>query len=281
MALRLRGDLRGWLQARWAAAARRRRGIVRALWPGSAHGVQRPGRPGVVVGGLAPHLPGRIDQSTRMAHPEQQLSTVLAELLEREHSAAGLTLGEVFQRIGDRGFGLLLIVLSLPSALPVPAPGYSTPFGVLIAVLALQMLAGRTTPWLPQRAARLKLSGKFIDVMLSFLSRFFGKVEFLIRPRLQWVGSRAGRAFLGALVLIMACLMILPIPLTNTAPAFVILLTGIGLTEEDGLFSIFAGVLGVVATALYTVVLYLFIRFGLEGIVMIKDGVKAALRLGG
>jgi len=65
--------------------------------------------------------------------------------------------GEVFERIGDRGFGVLLIILSLPSALPVPAPGYSTPFGILIAVLALQMIAGRTTPWLPERAARTKL----------------------------------------------------------------------------------------------------------------------------
>ena len=79
----------------------------------------------------------------------ENLSTALAGLLAREHSAVGLTLGEVFQRIGDRGFGLLLIVLSLPSALPIPAAGYSTPFGIIIAVLALQMLAGRTSPWIP------------------------------------------------------------------------------------------------------------------------------------
>lgn len=216
-----------------------------------------------------------------MDHQRESLSTVLAGLLARDQSDAGLTLGEVFRRIGDRGFGLLLIVLSLPSALPLPAAGYSTPFGILIAVLALQMLAGRTTPWLPERAARTKLHGKFIDVMLGFFSKFFSKVEFLIRPRLQWVGSRAGRAFLGLLVLIMAGLMILPIPLTNTFPAFVIFLTGIGLTEEDGLFSIFAGLLGVVSTALYAVVVYIFIRFGLEGIEMIKEWIKSGAGLAG
>lgn len=216
-----------------------------------------------------------------MHSEREQLSTVLEELLAREHSADGLTLGDVFERIGDRGFGLLLIILSLPSALPVPAPGYSTPLGVLIAILALQMLAGRTTPWLPERAARTKLHGKFIDAMLGFLAKFFAKVEFLIRPRLRWVGSRAGLAFLGALVLIMACLMILPIPLTNTAPAFVIFLTGIGLTEEDGLFSIFAGLLGIAATTLYAVVVYIFIRFGFEGIDMIKAWIKATAGLAG
>ena len=211
----------------------------------------------------------------------ENLSTALAGLLAREHSAAGLTLGEVFQRIGDRGFGLLLIVLSLPSALPIPAAGYSTPFGIIIAVLALQMLAGRTSPWIPERAARTKLHGKFIDVMLGFFTKFFSKVEFLIRPRLTWVGSRPGRAFLGLLVLIMAGLMILPIPLTNTFPAFVIFLTGIGLTEEDGLFSIFAGVLGVLSTVLYGMVIYWFVRFGLEGIEMLKESIKSAAGLAG
>jgi hypothetical protein len=216
-----------------------------------------------------------------MDHARENLSAALAGLLARENSAAGLTLGEIFRRIGDRGFGVLLVILSLPSALPVPAPGYSTPFGILIAVLALQMIAGRTSPWLPERAARTRLHGKFIDTMLGFFAKFFGKVEFLIRPRLAWVGSRAGRAFLGVLVLVMACLMILPIPLTNTFPAFVIFLTGIGLTEEDGLFSIFAGLLGVFATALYAVVVYLFIRFGLEGIEMIKEWVKSAAGMGG
>lgn len=212
-----------------------------------------------------------------MENHRENLSAVLGQLLSRERAEHRLTLGEVFERIGDRGFGLLLIILSLPSALPVPAPGYSTPFGILIAVLALQMLAGRKSPWLPPRAARTELHGKFLDGMLSFFTKFFGKVEFLIRPRLRWVGSRGGLAFLGVLVLLMACLMILPIPLTNTFPAFVIFLTGIGLTEEDGLFSLGAALLGVLAVGLYAVVVYFFIRFGLEGVEMMKEWIKAAL----
>jgi hypothetical protein len=211
----------------------------------------------------------------------ERLSTVLEGLLAREHSDAGLTLGEVFERMGDRGFGLLLVILSLPSALPIPAPGYSTPLGMLMALLAVQMMLGRTTPWLPERAARMRLHGKFIDAMLGFFSRLFDRLEFLIRPRMRWVGSRAGLAGLGTLVLIMSCLMILPVPLTNTAPAIVIFLTGIGLTEEDGLFSLFAAVLGVAATALYAVVVYLLVRFGMEGIEMVKAWIKAALGMAG
>lgn len=209
--------------------------------------------------------------------PHEKLSQTLTALLAREHTQEGLTLGEVVQRIGDRGFGLLLLVLSLPSALPIPAPGYSTPFGILIALLALQMLCGRTTPWMPARAAGLQLKGKFLDAMLGFAGKFFAKVEFLIRPRWRWVGSRAGRAFMGGLVLIMAALMILPIPLTNTFPAFVIFVIGIGLTEDDGLAALLACILGVLAVLLYAGVIYIFIRFGLEGIDLLKDRIKEFL----
>lgn len=204
------------------------------------------------------------------------LTEDLKKLLARKNSSEGLTLGEVFERIGDRGFGLLLLVLSLPSALPVPAPGYSTPFGILLFILGLQMLFGRRTPWLPRRAGAMRLKGGFIDVMMSFFEKFFSKAEFFVRPRLRWVGSRAGMVFLGALVVLMAGLMILPIPLTNTAPAFVIFLIGTGLSEDDGLFCIFAGALGVAATAAYALVLYLFFRFGIAGLGQISEWVRGA-----
>ncbi|KAF0126672.1 MAG: Exopolysaccharide synthesis ExoD [Elusimicrobia bacterium] len=206
------------------------------------------------------------------------LTDDLKKILALENSARGVTLGEVFGRIGDRGFGLLLLVLSLPSALPLPAPGYSTPFGILLFILALQMIYGRRTPWLPARAAGVRLKGRFVEGMIAFLEKFFGKVEFLIKPRLRWVGSRWGLVFLGLLVLIMAGLMILPIPLTNTAPAFVIFLIGVGLSEEDGFFCLLAAVLGVLATAVYALVVYLFYRFGVAGLDQITEWLREFAR---
>ena len=60
-------------------------------------------------------------------------------------------ISEVARAVGEKGFGMLLVVLSLPSALPVPAPGYSTPFGLVMALIALQMVCGRRTVWLPYK----------------------------------------------------------------------------------------------------------------------------------
>lgn len=211
---------------------------------------------------------------------KESLSTTLRDLIARDESGADVSIANVFQRIGDRGFGLLLMILSLPSALPLPAPGYSTPFGILLAILALQMIFGRRSPWLPAWTGKLKLSGGFAEKMLGMSAKFFRYIEYFIRPRMRWISSRAGLPFMGVLVLIMACLMILPIPLTNTFPAFVIFLIGIGLTEEDGLFCFGASVLALVSTALYGYVLYLFITFGVEGVLRLKDLIKSALGMG-
>jgi len=191
---------------------------------------------------------------------ESSLSQNLNQLLERNEQAP-LTLGQIFDRVGDKGFGLLLLTLSLPSALPVPAPGYSTPFGILLLILALQMMLGRTTPWLPAWARRRCIPEQLAHTMLGAAARFFARVEHLIRPRFEWCSTRLGHFVLGTLVALMAMLMILPIPLTNTAPAMVIFLIGVSLTEDDGAFALASTLAALCAAALYALVLWLFVLF--------------------
>ncbi len=202
--------------------------------------------------------------------PKESLSQSLNRLLETSHSN-NLSIGKISDRVGDKGFGLLLVLLSLPSALPVPAPGYSTPFGLLLSILGLQMMLGKQSPWLPARARRIVLKRTVAEKVIRGGAFFFGKVEHLIRPRLSWIGGRLGLPFMGILVLLMSALMILPIPLTNTAPAMVIFLIGAGLTEDDGLVAAAACALGVLAALLYAVVIYLAVTVGFESITQLKE----------
>ncbi len=66
-----------------------------------------------------------------MAEQGRTLSADISRLLELK-TGEDLTLGDITTAVGERGFGILFVLLSLPSALPVPAPGFSTPFGVVI-----------------------------------------------------------------------------------------------------------------------------------------------------
>lgn len=186
-----------------------------------------------------------------------------------------LTVGLLLDRVGDKGFGLLLLVLALPSALPVPAAGYSVPFGILLLGVGLQMILRRPRPVFPSRLRSTRLPRGLMDQMLKAGIWFFGRIERWIRPRLEWIGGGPGRSLMGVLVVVMAILMIIPIPLTNTAPAMVIFLIGIGLTERDGLFALGACFLGVAAVALYAALVVALVLYGPEVITEVKDWIKA------
>jgi hypothetical protein len=187
-----------------------------------------------------------------------------------EGSDQPTNLGELFDRIEGKGFGLLLAVLSIPSALPVPAPGYSIPFALVLFPLAVQMLKGRTTPWLPDklRAKPIKAGGggvKFFKAAAKFI-RFWEK---LIKPR----GVAAFRSPLLQRTLAIAVLacsvsMMLPIPLTNTLPALGIFLISLGLLEEDIVFAIFGLIVaaaGLTITGLILFAIFALFRSGFSG----------------
>lgn len=206
-----------------------------------------------------------------------KLSDSLASLLGGD---APLSIRLIGERVGDRGFGLLLVVLSLPSALPVPAAGYSVPFGILLALLAWQMIRGLRRPVFPQRFEKAQLSPAMAQRLLRGSRWFFQRIEWCIRPRLAFMTQRGGRVLMGALVAAMAVLMMIPIPLTNTAPAFVIFLIGVGLTEEDGLFALGACVAGVLAVCFYAALVWAILVYGPEIVVTLKDAIKAWLGMG-
>lgn len=202
--------------------------------------------------------------------PHVPLGDAIAGVLHAGHKE-GPSIGEITSAVAEKGFGLLFIVLSLPSALPVPAPGYSTPFGIVIALIALQLLVGRRRIWLPKRLEAIRIRPKLADRMLGTAAGFLRRIERRIRPRQCWIRSRAGQAGLSIVIVMMASLMILPIPLTNTFPAMVIFLVGVGLSEEDGLLAILAFAIGLAALALYGAIIYLLITEGPQAIDALKE----------
>ena len=207
------------------------------------------------------------------------LSRDLAELKART-AATGFSLGEVVGAFGDRGYGLLLVILALPSAMPLPAPGYSTPFGIALLLVGVQMLAGKRVPWLPRRVLQRRVTPKTGERMLGFGMRFFGKVEHLVSPRLPWLFQRGWLSFISFLLLAMAFLMMLPIPLTNTVPAAAVFLLGIGLVEKDGWVVLAACVMAALAALLYALAFWAIFHFGLQGMEEIKEIVRDYLRRG-
>lgn len=205
-----------------------------------------------------------------------RVSAELSELQDRVGDA-GYRVDDLLNLFGDRGFGVFLIFLSVPSALPVPAPGYSTPFGLILLLIGTQMVLQRPRPWLPLRARNVLISARTGRRIVSGLTWIFAKLERFVRPRFLWITDRRGFALTGGLVALMGALMCFPIPLTNTAPAFVILVIGIGLTEKDGLFTAGAVAAGLALSLFYAAAFVAIFHFGLQGMDEVREILKGWL----
>ncbi|MEM9807824.1 MAG: exopolysaccharide biosynthesis protein [Cyanobacteria bacterium P01_D01_bin.56] len=181
-----------------------------------------------------------------------------------------VTLNELLTLGGERTFGFLFVLLSLPSALPVPAPGYSIPFGIVMLLLAVQLIIGRKKPWLPEGwlakgFERTKVAG-FITKGLPWLQ----KIEAVSRPRLSIIcTSPVGRLVLGLAIALMSVSMMIPIPGTNTVPAIGIFVIGFGLLDDDGAISLAGLTICTLAIGLVGSILF----FGAEAVDSIKNQV--------
>lgn len=190
----------------------------------------------------------------------QKLSLELENLIKTA-DPDGIKFGELLHILSLRGFGFLLVLLSLPSALPIPAPGYSSPFALLIILLDLQIIAGRSSPVIPQRVHSKKISAKMVDLMQKRGIPFLRLIERFSKPRFGGLSERRlTRFILGIVILPVAIVMLIPIPFTNTVFSGAILLIGIGLANDDELFMLGGALVGLTAAA---VVVTLLIAGGL------------------
>lgn len=201
-----------------------------------------------------------------------KLSVELNRYFFEDERKETVTLSDILSLAGERIFGFLLLILSLPSALPVPAPGYSIPFGILIFLLAIQLIGGAKIPWLPSKmmngSMKTETARKFVKMGLPWLNR----IEAITKPRLSYIcTSVGGRIIIGIAIALMAISMMIPIPGTNTAPAMGIFVTAFGLQEDDGFITLAGLTICLLAGIVSTSIIIAFIWGGSSIIDLIKQ----------
>ena len=177
-----------------------------------------------------------LPESVLTPQPPQNLSAVLlafAASLDRER----IQWGELDQLLGDRSFGFLLLLFALPNAIPfVGIPGVSTVTGIVLIVIALQMIAGLRRLYLPASIQQRSFSGKGFKKLIQRAAPWLAKLERGLKPRWPWLTSPRAERWLGGVCLLLALLLILPIPFGNFFPGFAVVLLALGLIEKDGVF---------------------------------------------
>lgn len=163
--------------------------------------------------------------------PASQLIDELTDSLSGDR----VSVGDLLARLEGRGIGLLLIILALPVCVP-NIPGISTIFGLLLIGPSIQMTLLHKKLWTPAFVRRWDFKGSDFRKALKICAAILRKVEYLARPR--WVFLTRGPAFiyLGLQTLLMALILLLPIPGANIIPGIAVVLTGLAILQRDGLF---------------------------------------------
>ncbi len=200
-----------------------------------------------------------------------KLSNELQRYFFEEERPSNVNLAEILLLAKERIFGFLLVILSLPSALPIPAPGYSVPFGILIFLLAVQLIVGAKTPWLPQKMMNHPIKLTTVQGFLKKGLPWLRRIEAIARPRLSYICTTLpGRVTIGSAIALMAISMMIPIPGTNTLPAMGVFVTGFGLLEDDGAISLGGLVLCLMGAILTVSILFAVIWGGSSILDLIK-----------
>lgn len=164
---------------------------------------------------------------------ESKLSLEFARLRDLCRGS-DITLGELFENMTSRSHALLTLIFALPFLLPIPLPGLSIIFGLVIMLAGGAMGIGRK-PWLPQFFLKRSISTQTLSKIFEQGARFTRILEKVIRPRgTHFLRHIWVKRFNGFLIAICGLLLALPLPPgTNFPPASVILLLSIGSLEED------------------------------------------------
>lgn len=169
------------------------------------------------------------------SHPPTRLSEDLMRILA--HAGGNpITLQEIIGILHGRGLNVLVLLLALPFCVPIPLLGISTPFGIALMFLGLR-ISLRKHPWLPKWLLQRKIPYATLTKIIRAALTVTTRLEKVIHPRLKFFTRWDTFTVLNGLIITSsAFLLMLPIPLpfTNTLPAFAIVLTSAGMIEEDG-----------------------------------------------
>jgi len=149
---------------------------------------------------------------------------------------------------GEKGFAIICLLLMAIPALPLPTGGITHVFEIIVMLLALELIAGLRTIWLPKRWQKLKLPRKFKDSTLPALIRLIRKVERVSTPRLGSVlNNRQFNRLTGLFLFVFALFAFLAPPFTglDTLPSLGAVLICLAVLLDD----ILVTALGLVAGA--------------------------------
>jgi len=167
----------------------------------------------------------------------------------KQRVQSNMTIGEIVERTAHAGFGFLAAFLALVA---IPFFGLSTPFGLAIGFVGVQMAAGLNRPWLPSKLKRHVVMMSTLEWLGHGLARWTGWLEKLVRPRFTLLAWGPFWTLVGMGIMIQGMGLALPLPIPGSNWLFIvpILFYAIGLLEDDGVLIVIGHVCSAIQVVL-------------------------------
>jgi hypothetical protein len=172
-------------------------------------------------------------------------SVVLQGLLN-DAPADQFTLIWLLGHLHRRSFGFIMLLLALVAMLP----GISYIAGLLLAIPALEMIAGRVAPVFPRRIATRPLPTRHLARVVRQAIPVLRYLERAIHPRWHTPLEVTKRVVGITVLLLTVVLLLAPVPMIQVVPALVIVLISLAYLEEDGILLSIALIIAIALLAI-------------------------------
>lgn len=205
-------------------------------------------------------------ENGRLLRPDEHksVSDVLRAVVNTAQGET-ITIGEIIEAFGERAFGFVLILFSLPNCVPAP-PGIAGIVGTPVLIFSIQMMLGHKHPWLPRFILNRSVSVSKFKAIIDAAEPKLKKLESFCKPRLTRLFSVLGDRFVGLFAFLVALSVLIPFPGTNFPPSIALVIASIAVIEEDGYLLIIGYLIGFAGLAYTATILgasYHLIRAGL------------------
>ncbi|WP_099867002.1 exopolysaccharide biosynthesis protein [Pararhizobium haloflavum] len=202
---------------------------------------------------------------SRPSDNDEQILTAIINCIRDAGSGDTLSVNDIAQSLGRASFGPLLLVPAVIIVSPLSGiPGLSSIGGLIIALIAAQMVFGRSHVWLPHWIMRRTIGRGRFNRALDALSRPVALIDRLTKPRLTFL-VRHPISILPELLCV-ACGLAMPflelVPFSSSLLAATVTLIAMGLVAKDGVLII----LGALALVGGGWILGFFVSEGLDAI---------------
>lgn len=175
----------------------------------------------------------------------QKTSDILRRIASSTEES--FNIGSLSEKLGDRGFGLVLLILAIPNSIPLPIPAASAITGLPLVFLAAQLCLGRQKIWLPNFIAKREIKMAMLQKFVHFSLPFLLRLEKISRPRIDIFTTPIFERIAGIIIVVLAFLIALPIPFGNFPLGLAMTILALAITEQDGALMIMGWICSILA----------------------------------